>query len=516
MSLPTRTRRLLRQDIINLLYATRDIVISSTTAASTSLTALTDSVLAPAAQSQDYVRAYINISTQPTKVDSGKNINEGGDFSASDTTLTMEASHGIVVNDGIQIDSEILRVTAVNTNDLTVVRGIQGTTAALHSDSTDVYIIGPAVSEVARCTNVSFSGSNSDLTIKPSLSCRLVSGQEYEIHYMLHPSKPNNAINTVLDTLQHRLHIPATLVVDGDMRVTGVGNWTAAGTGGTPTLAKETSIVNHGEQSLSITNDAATTLGYAKSESINLPGNTQVMVSVAVFITAGDSAKISLIDVTNSNAVIDTAVSAVTGWVTLYFAVSTPATCEQVQIWLEAPAKSDVVYFDHAIVWPTKQLLIDPLSTIEYGHEIERVVYFPRGTALTATGDDNAFAMEGDAPVFYAHFKIDRDDSNVTPNRIQLIGVKKVTQPLWLKGWVDYSAMSADTDTTLANKDIVLNLAAADLLDNLALAAELDERPIIAERMTLRAIELRQEIFHLTRQFTREPKGRVDGSFRGM
>ncbi len=500
-----------------MLYATRDIVISSTTAASTSLTALTDSILAPAAQSQDYVRSYINISTQPAATDSTSTVD--GAHNTTVTTLAVTDGNDFTVNDGIQVTvsgvTETMRVTVIATNNLTVVRGIQGSTAVSMSGGETVNIVGPAVGEIARCTNVSFSGSNSDLTIKPSLSARLVSGQEYEIHYMLHPSKPNNAINIVLDTLQHPLHIPATLVVDGDMRVTGVGNWTAAGTGGTPTLAKETSIVNHGEQSLSITNDAATTLGYAKSESINLPGNTQVMVSVAVFITAGDSAKISLIDVTNSNAVIDTAVSAVTGWVTLYFVVNTPATCEQVQIWLEAPAKSDVVYFDHAIVWPTKQLLIDPLSTIEYGHEIERVVYFPRGTALTATGDDNAFAMEGDAPVFYAHFKIDRDDSNVTPNRIQLIGVNRVTQPLWLKGWVDYSAMSADTDTTLANKDIVLNLATSDLLDNLALRAELDDRPELAERMTLRAIELRQEIFHLTRQFTREPKGRVDGSFRG-
>ncbi|KKL23076.1 hypothetical protein LCGC14_2429020, partial [marine sediment metagenome] len=430
MTLPTRTKRLLRQDIISLLYATRDIVISSTTAASTSLTALTDSALAPAAQSQDYVRAYINISTQPTKTDSTSNTAEPLD--ATETDVDVDTGTDFTVNDGIQVDSEIMRVTVIVSNTLTVVRGIQGTTAATHDTATDVYLVGPAVGEVARCTNVSFSGSNSALTIKPSLSCRLVSGQEYEIHYMLHPSKPNNAINTILDTLQHPLHVPATKVTDGDMRTTGVTNWTAAGTGGTPTLAKSTATVRHGKQSLSITNDSSTTLGYAKSASMNMQGGTHVLVSCDVFITAGDSAKITLYDVTNS-AAIDTAVAAGTGWVTLYFAVSTPATCEQVQIWLEAPAKSDVVYFDHAIVWPTNDFLIDPLSNIEYGHEVERIVYFPRGRALSATGDDNAYAVEGRAPEFYAHFKIDRDDSDVNPHRIQVIGVKKITQPMWLK-----------------------------------------------------------------------------------
>jgi len=258
----------------------------------------------------------------------------------------------------------------------------------------------------------------------------------------------------VLDTLQHPIHLPATKVTDGDMRATGTTDWTAAGTGGTPTLAKETTTVRHGEQSLSITNDVSTTLGYAKSASMNMPGGTQVLVSCDAFITAGDSVKITLYDVTNS-AAIDTATSAITGWVTLYFVVNTPATCEQVQIWLEAPAVSDVVYFDHAIVWPTNDLLIDPISTLEYGFEVDKVVYFPRGRGLSATGDDNAYAIEGKEPVFYSHFEVDRDDSDVTPNRIQLIGVKSITQPLWLKAWVDYATMSVDTDTTFANKDVV-------------------------------------------------------------
>jgi len=101
VALPIRTRRLLRQDIISLLYATRDIVISSTTAASTSLTALTDSALAPAAQSQDYVRAYINISTQPAATDSTSTVN--GSHNSTTTTLAVTDGTDFTVNDGIQV-----------------------------------------------------------------------------------------------------------------------------------------------------------------------------------------------------------------------------------------------------------------------------------------------------------------------------------------------------------------------------------------------------------------------------
>ena len=53
-------------------------------------------------------------------------INEGGTFSASDTTLTVASGTGIVTNDVIRIDNELLLVTGVSTNDLTVVRSYAG------------------------------------------------------------------------------------------------------------------------------------------------------------------------------------------------------------------------------------------------------------------------------------------------------------------------------------------------------------------------------------------------------
>jgi len=68
-------------------------------------------------------------------------INEGGTFSNSDTTLTVTSGTGIVANDLILIGTEILKVTAVSTNDLTVQRGQSGTSAASHADGTVVTLI---------------------------------------------------------------------------------------------------------------------------------------------------------------------------------------------------------------------------------------------------------------------------------------------------------------------------------------------------------------------------------------
>ncbi len=56
-------------------------------------------------------------------------INEGGTFSNSDTTLTVASGTGIATGDIILIEKELLFVSGVSTNDLTVVRGHTGLNA---------------------------------------------------------------------------------------------------------------------------------------------------------------------------------------------------------------------------------------------------------------------------------------------------------------------------------------------------------------------------------------------------
>ena len=74
-------------------------------------------------------------------------INEGGTYSDSDTTLTVTSSnpaipaggnHQIVATDILFIDNELITVTNVATNDLTVTRASSGTTASSHADGATV------------------------------------------------------------------------------------------------------------------------------------------------------------------------------------------------------------------------------------------------------------------------------------------------------------------------------------------------------------------------------------------
>jgi hypothetical protein len=67
-------------------------------------------------------------------------INEGTTYGAADTTLTVTSAPAlnVAINSYIIIENEILQVSAINGNNLTVTRGLLGTTATTHADATTV------------------------------------------------------------------------------------------------------------------------------------------------------------------------------------------------------------------------------------------------------------------------------------------------------------------------------------------------------------------------------------------
>jgi hypothetical protein len=70
-------------------------------------------------------------------------INEGGTFSNSDTTLTVTnaSTLGVQINSYIRITDEIMQVTGISTNDLTVTRAQLGTAASSHTDGVTVTLL---------------------------------------------------------------------------------------------------------------------------------------------------------------------------------------------------------------------------------------------------------------------------------------------------------------------------------------------------------------------------------------
>ena len=524
MSRPTTTRKAGRQEVLRLLDPTSWPRVNTVTADSDSLSVLTDSALSPASQDNDYVGLWIYISTQPIAVDSETNINESGQFTASDTTLTVGDNTKFTVGDGIQFSAtatatgEICRVTAVDGGgaDLTIVRGIQGTTATTHEDADNVFIIGPAIGEVVRVVNTAFTGSTSNLLFEPDLSASLISGQEYEAHRKVHSKVINERLDFYLDQLQQQVVLPISLLTDGDMETSGTGSWTAVGTGGTPTLAKDTSTVRRGRQSLSITNDGSTTIGYAKSASVYMPSGTVCVVSADVYITPGDLARLTFYDVTNS-AVIGTAMeSDESGWVHLENTFTVPATCEEVQVWAESQAVSDVTYWDSIVLWKTQELQFELPTFLQYAHDVRSVFYFPLNQKLSGSTNVEAYTLGEKEPVFFSHITNETDDSGVVPARYFLS--KRSGFPLWIKAKRKYGAYSGsteealDTDTTTLPEDLLTITVAASIFDDLADEALDKEKFQLFERLAARAEQLRGSIVYKERLMN-PPKTKISGPF---
>lgn len=68
-------------------------------------------------------------------------ISEGATYASGDTTLTLTDSTGFVSGGFALIDNEIVEITAVNGNDLTVERGKYGTANVDHTDGSNVTLL---------------------------------------------------------------------------------------------------------------------------------------------------------------------------------------------------------------------------------------------------------------------------------------------------------------------------------------------------------------------------------------
>ena len=72
--------------------------------------------------------------------DTGADLNEASGLSASDVTVTVTDGAAFSPGQTLLVDAEQLFVEAVSGDDVTVTRGVNGTTAATHSDGADVSV----------------------------------------------------------------------------------------------------------------------------------------------------------------------------------------------------------------------------------------------------------------------------------------------------------------------------------------------------------------------------------------
>ena len=86
-------------------------------------------------------------------------------FSAADTTLTVASSTDFDVNDVLLIDAELLTISSVSGNDVTVQRGQLATSAVSHAAATQITLIEPAGTSTTINETTTYSDSDVTLTV---------------------------------------------------------------------------------------------------------------------------------------------------------------------------------------------------------------------------------------------------------------------------------------------------------------------------------------------------------------
>ena len=82
------------------------------------------------------------VSAVSLPIDSGGRLNETGNISPLDNTLTVTNRLAFTLGQVIQIDKEQLLITAIRDDELTVDRGVNGTKAESHPGQSTIYSLG--------------------------------------------------------------------------------------------------------------------------------------------------------------------------------------------------------------------------------------------------------------------------------------------------------------------------------------------------------------------------------------
>lgn len=95
--------------------------------------------------------------SRSTKEDSYVDLNEALDN--SETGVDVDDGAVFTVGDEIQVDDEIMLVVSISGDTLTVHRGYQGTSAAIHSDNADIYLTNHKINKEIRLKDRDAQGS---------------------------------------------------------------------------------------------------------------------------------------------------------------------------------------------------------------------------------------------------------------------------------------------------------------------------------------------------------------------
>ncbi len=312
------------------------------------------------------------------------------------------------------------------------------------------------VGEVQRITT--YAPSTGTLTVGRAFSETTKTTMTYDLYMGIPPTRKglikgtDEFINAVLRRLFYHRPFLLTLITDGDMETSGVSNWTASNSAAT----KSTSTgVTLGDQALRVLNSSAS--GYVQSASVNVEESQFLYLAADLTVVTG-TGTLQLYDVTNS-ASIETAESSEKQSRRVWLSANVPADCKQVAVRLVGTGASDDCYWDNVTLLNSSATEMPLPSWYVERKWMERLgMWVARSGA--SSGDHSALDSIDRYPLQFWPIE---DPTGYTPFKVKFDSYVLSGAHLVGEALSPFSELSADTDTTDANADLVKAFALVDI-----------------------------------------------------
>ena len=403
-----------------------------------------------------------------------------GAHNATVTTIAVSDATSILPGYVVVLDSsEKVLVTAKATNNLTVVRGYWGTTAASYSGGESVefaylgYIVG-------------VDDDGFDLTDTLTTSPAFGGVPPVDLEHIMYPKglAPEtvvSAMNRVLRATE-TFHLWApSLVDDADLEEEDLTNWAGVGTPDTREFVTTASLVRLGARALHL--DTAATGEGTVSNSFSVHEFENLLVVITVSVTKGDI-KVTLYNVTASSNIKQSGTLDDDAWTEARFTYAVPADCElaSLRFLSEDTADSGFYVSPPIIVQSDRQRAYTAPSWLVRGSQIVDALYLPPGADAEATDAYVSLGRE-----FRSELGLDviRSDRDVTPFRVQLKGHLS-RGPVYLLCQRAFPTLSYDTETTICDREYLVQKALSLILKD----RDDSEWRRYADRAAERAVEM--------------------------
>ncbi len=339
---------------------------------------------------------------------------------------------------------------------------------------------GPVPGEFAQVIDGGLNVGTGTLTLSPAFSLAVQSGTDYSLWKVTHPQQAERALSRGMRKLRREVLIPVSMLANPDFEAD-TANW--AGTNATLTRETTAARVFHGTAALRILGTGASPR--AESEVVRVvAGRSWVLFCEGM----ADVGTLTLLarDVTNAADVSGSAQTVQEAYTELwvnngYFTI--PSGCEELTVRLQATGAADDLYVDDVILWPADRAWFTLPSFVEDPDDFVSVGYYRFSPA--APGTNSAQANEGDWVTWPHRLKPDFiEEGGARPFQIEM--QTPIRRPLYARVRRPFADLALDTDTTTADRELVVGLTMREIVNELLIEAARRKDAEMSENWTRR------------------------------